>query len=91
MSQEGAIVDASWIAARTSIKNKEVARDPEMHYATKGNKRHFGIKMHIRVDGALGIAITGPAHEQRITRATVSRRGEETETRGDAGRLGIES
>lgn len=37
----GTIVDATIIAAPSSTKNKEKARDPEMHQTKKGNQWHF--------------------------------------------------
>ena len=45
----GTIVDASIIAAPSSTKNREGARDPEMHQTKKGNEWHFGMKAHIGV------------------------------------------
>ena len=38
----GTIVDASIIAAPSSTKNREGARDPELHQTRKGNEWHFG-------------------------------------------------
>jgi IS5 family transposase len=46
----GTIVDATIIAAPSSTKNREQARDPEMHQTKKGNDWHFGMKAHIGVD-----------------------------------------
>ena len=40
----GTAVDATLIAAPSSIKNKDKARDPEMHSSQKGNEWHFGMK-----------------------------------------------
>lgn len=45
MLKEGMIVDASLIAAPPSTKNKDGARDPEMHQTRKGNDWHFGMKL----------------------------------------------
>ena len=39
--QAGTIVDASIIAAPSSTKNQDRARDPEMHQTRKGNEWHF--------------------------------------------------
>jgi IS5 family transposase len=47
LMRQGAIVEATIIAAPSSTKNKERARDPGMHQSRKGNQRHFGIKAHI--------------------------------------------
>ena len=47
---QGAIVDATIIAAPPSTKNKGKARDAEMHQTKKGNQWHFGMTAHIGVD-----------------------------------------
>jgi len=46
----GTIVDATIISAPSSTKNKDKARDPEMHQTKKGNQWYFGMKAHIGVD-----------------------------------------
>ena len=46
----GTIVDATIIDAPTSTKNKDKARDPDMHQTRKGNQWYFGMKTHIGVD-----------------------------------------
>mgnify|MGYP001573688617 CR=1 FL=1 len=46
----GTIVDATIIAAPSSTKNRDKARDPEMHQTKKGNQWYFGMKGHIGVD-----------------------------------------
>ena len=46
----GTIVDATIIAAPSSTKNQDKARDPEMHQTKKGNQWYFGMKAHIGVD-----------------------------------------
>jgi IS5 family transposase len=46
----GTIVDATIIDAPTSTKNKDKARDPDMHKTRKGNQWYFGMKAHIGVD-----------------------------------------
>lgn len=46
----GTIVDATIIAAPSSTKNKDKARDPEMHQTKKGNQWYFGMKAHIGID-----------------------------------------
>ena len=48
----GSIVDATIIQAPSSTKNKEKARDPEMHQTKKGNQWYFGMKVHAGVDAA---------------------------------------
>ena len=62
----GTIVDATIISAPSSTKNKDKARDPEMHQTKKGNEWHFGMKMHIGVDSR-----TGLAHRAVVTAANV--------------------
>jgi len=62
----GTIVDATIIAAPSSTKNADNARDPEMHQTKKGNQWHFGVKVHIGVDSK-----TGLTHSASITSANV--------------------
>ena len=50
----GTVVDATLIAAPTSTKNQDKARDPEMHSSKKGNQWYFGMKAHIGVDAGAG-------------------------------------
>ena len=44
--REGTIVDATIVAAATSTKNRDRARDPEMGSTKKGPTWHFGLKAH---------------------------------------------
>jgi transposase, IS5 family len=91
--REGSIIDATIIAAPTSTKNCEGERDPEMHQVKKGNEWHFGMKMHIGVDDALGLihsVATTPANAHDITMADRLLHGEERRVWGDAGYTGIE-
>lgn len=60
------IVDATLIGAPSSTKNKEKARDPEMHQTRKGQQWHFGMKLHIGVDSQSGLA-----HSAVVTAANV--------------------
>lgn len=46
MLKEGTIVEPTIIDAPSSTKNRENARDPEMHQTRKGNQWRFGMKMH---------------------------------------------
>ena len=48
-------MDASLMEAPSSAKNRRRERDPEMHQAKQGNQWHFGMKMRIGVDAALGL------------------------------------
>jgi IS5 family transposase len=93
MLREGTIVDASIVAAPTSTKNKKKARDPEMHQTKKGNEWHFGMKMHIGVDEALGIVhsvSTTPANAHDITQTANLLHGEEECVWADAGYQGVD-
>ncbi len=62
--QTGTIVDATIIGAPSSTKNREKARDPEMHQTRKGQQWYFGMKLHIGVDSQ-----TGLVHSARVTAA----------------------
>ena len=62
----GTIVDATIIAAPSSTKNADGARDPEMRQAKKGNQWYFGMKAHIGVDAG-----TGYVHSVTATAASV--------------------
>ena len=93
MLREGSIVDATIIAAPSSTKNKSGARDEEMHQVMKGNEWHFGMKMHIGVDEALGLihsVETTSANEHDVTVAEKLLHGAEERIWGDAGYTGIE-
>jgi transposase, IS5 family len=87
----GTIVDATIIAAPSSTKNADNARDPEMHHTKKGNQWHFGMKVHIGVDSK-----TGLAHSASITAANVHDsqelpnllHGNETRLYGDSAYIG---
>jgi IS5 family transposase len=48
--QAGTIVDATIIAAPSSTKNAQHARDPEMRQTKKGNTWYFGMKVHVGTD-----------------------------------------
>lgn len=62
----GTIVDATIIAAPSSTKNADKARDPEMHQTRKGKRWYFGMKLHIGVDSQSGLA-----HSAVVTPANV--------------------
>ena len=48
--KKGSIIDATIISAPSSTRNESSARDPEMHRTRKGNRWHFGMKLHIGTD-----------------------------------------
>lgn len=87
----GTIVDATIIAAPSSTKNADNARDPEMQQTKKGNQWHFGMKIHIGVDSK-----TGLTHSASITSANVHDsqelpkllHGNETRLYGDSAYIG---
>lgn len=62
----GTIVDATIIAAPSSTKNADRARDPEMHQTKKGNQWYFGMKVHIGADSKSGLV-----HSASVTPANV--------------------
>ena len=62
----GTIVDATIIAAPSSTKNADKARDPQMRQTRKGKQWYFGMKMHIGVDSQ-----TGLTHSAVVTSANV--------------------
>jgi len=93
MLREGSIVDATIIAAPSSTKNQAGQRDPQMHQTRKGNQWHFGMKMHIGVDDALGLIHsidTTAANTHDIVASGNLLHGDETRVFGDAGYRGIQ-
>jgi IS5 family transposase len=83
--------DATIIAAPPSTKNKQKARDPEMHQTRKGNQWHFGMKAHIGVDVASGVvhSLTGTAaNEADINQMAALLHGRESDVFADAGYTG---
>lgn len=78
----GTAVDATLIAAPSSAKNKERARDPDMHSSKKGSEWYFGMKAQIGVDADSGLVrtvrgISGNVAD--VAEATAMLRGEETQ------------
>lgn len=93
MMREGTIVDATIIAAPPSSKNRDQARDPEMHQAKKGNQWHFGMKAHIGVDVDSGLVHTlvgTAANVSDVTQAHALLHGDETDVLGDSGYQGVQ-
>jgi len=89
----GSIVDATIIAAPSSTKNADHARDPEMRQTKKGNQWYFGMKAHIGVDAG-----TGYIHSVTATGANVHDldeivnlvRDDDEVVYGDAGYQGVQ-
>ena len=93
MLKEGTVVDATIIAAPSSTKNQDRARDPEMHQTKKGNNWHFGMKAHIGVDAESGLVhtvVATPANVHDVTQTHALLHGEEQHVHGDAGYVGVE-
>ena len=93
MMREGTIVDASFIAAPPSTKNRANARDPEMHQTRKGKQWYFGMKAHIGTDAESGLVHTivgTAANVADVTQANALLHGGETDVLGDAGYQGVE-
>ena len=89
----GTAVDATLIAAPTSTKNKDKARDPEMHSSKKGNQRYFGMKAHIGVDADSGLVHTvrsTAGHVHDINEGNSLLHEKENVVFADAGYQGIE-
>ena len=92
LMRAGTIVDATIIAAPSSTKNKDEARDPEMHQAKKGNQWHFGMKAHIGVDAESGLVhslVSTAANVNDVTQAGALLHGGEADAFGDAGYRGV--
>lgn len=82
----GTIVDATIISAPSSTKNKDKARDPEMHQTKKGNQWYFGMKAHIGVDAKEKLIHSVVATAANVADSTVMPqllRGNETRVYGD--------
>jgi transposase, IS5 family len=89
----GTVVDATLIAAPSSTKNKDHARDPEMHSSKKGEQMYFGMKAHIGADAESGLVHTvlgtsGNVHD--VTQGNSLLHGQESVAFGDAGYQGVE-
>ena len=89
----GTAIDATLIAAPTSTKNKDKARDPERHSSKKGNQWYFGMKAHLGVDAESGLVHTvrgTSGHISDIAEGSSLLHGQETLGFGDAGYQGID-
>ena len=87
----GTIVDATIIAAPPSTKNKDKARDPDMHQTKKGNQWHFGMKAHIGVDSRNKlihsvVATAANTHDSQVLGDLLH--GQETRVWGDSAYTG---
>ena len=94
MLKRGSIVDATIIAAPSSTKNAEGARDPEMHQTRKGNQWYFGMKAHIGVDADSGLVHTvtaTAANEADVEQVDQLLHGKEKVVHADAGYVGAQT
>jgi len=87
----GTIVDATIIDAPTSTKNKDKARDPDMHQTRKGSQWYFGMKTHIGVDNQTklihSVAVTAAnVHDSQLLGDLLP--GDETHVWGDSAYAG---
>lgn len=87
----GTIVDATIINAPSSTKNKDKARDPDMHQTKKGNQWYFGMKAHIGVDSKTTLVHSAAAtaaneHDSQLLGDLLH--GEETRVWGDSAYTG---
>jgi IS5 family transposase len=83
---KGTIVDATIIAAPSSTKNADGARDPEMHQAKKGQQWYFGMKMHVGVDSQSKVihsVVVTPANTADCKVLGELLHGDETRVYGD--------
>ena len=91
--RRGTMVDATIIAAPSSTKNADGARDPEMHQTKKGNQWYFGMKAHIGVDvesGLVHTVTTTAANAADVTQTEHLLHGSEVVVYADAGYTGAE-
>ncbi len=75
----------------SSNKNRDKARDPEMHQTKKGQQGYLGMKAHIGVDADSGLVHTvrgTAAHVNDVICANRLLHGEETHVFCDAGYQG---
>jgi IS5 family transposase len=89
----GTLVDATLIAAPSSTKNEQKARDPEMHQTKKGNPWYFGMKAHLGADRdskLVHTVVVTAANVAAITKTAELLHGEEQQVQADAGDTGVE-
>ena len=82
----GTIVDATFLHAPSSTKNREQQRDPAMHQTKEGKQWYFGMKAHVGVDSKTKLIHTALVTAAHVADATVLPEllhGEETRVWGD--------
>ncbi|MGH8528853.1 MAG: IS5 family transposase [Nevskiales bacterium] len=87
----GTIVDATIINAPSSTKNRDKARDPQMHQTRKGQQWYFGMKGHIGVDSKTKLihsvaATAANVHDSQVLPDLLH--GQETRVWGDSAYTG---
>jgi IS5 family transposase len=90
---KGTVVDDTIIAAPSSTKNQEKARDPDMHQTRKDNQWYFGMKAHIGADlhsGAVHSLTCTAANVADITATANLLHGREATVCADAGYIGAD-
>jgi transposase, IS5 family len=93
MMRAGTMVDATIINAPPSTKNKDKARDADMHQTKKGQQYYFGSKAHVGADVESGLVHslhTTPANESDVAHAHEVLHGQEETVFADAGYVGVE-
>jgi IS5 family transposase len=93
LMSHGTLVDATLIAAPSSMKNKQHERDPEMHQTKKGNQWYFGMKAHIGADkdsGLVHTVISTAANVSDISQTPDLLHGQESHVWADAGYVGVD-
>ena len=91
--RSGTLVDATLIAAPSSTKNKDKARDPEMHQTKKGQQWYHGMKAHTGTDAHFGLVHTlrcTAANVHDVLEANSLLHGDETDVFADAGYQGAD-
>ena len=89
----GSMVDATLIAAPSSTKNADHARDPEMHQTKKGNQWYHGMKAHIGADTESGLVhtlVTTAANASDIASLADCLRDDDATAHLDAGYVGAQ-
>jgi IS5 family transposase len=90
--QTGTLVDATSVAAPSSTKNKDKARDPEMGHTCTGKPWPFGAKAHIGADADSALVHSfelTAANVADVTQTVERLHGEETRVHADAGYSGV--
>jgi IS5 family transposase len=93
MMREGTMVDATIINAATSTKNRDGARDPEMHQTKKRNQWYHGMKAHVGADAESGLVHSThytAANESDVAHTHEVLHGQEDHVFLDAGYTGVQ-